>query len=231
MKGKLLTDRPFSVIIEKLFYFSTLLLPSFSLKNIVSMNNNWFLATKYVIWEVLKIAVTSFIIVWFVRHFLFQSFFVKGTSMEPNIHDRDYLIINEIVYRLHEPERGDIVVLRDKRNDAQFFIKRIIGLPGEKISVQQGQVRIYNEEHPDGLVLEENYLRPGQVTTGEKTEKLADNEYFVMGDNRGASLDSRNLGPFDRSDIVGAAWIRIWPLRTFGIIEDTVYTMGSLAFH
>lgn len=191
--------------------------------------SNWYSSSKYFIWEVLKIVVTSLAIVWVVRHFLFQSFYVKGTSMEPNISDHDYLIINEIVYRLHEPERGDIVVLEDNRHSDQYFIKRVIGLPGEKISVQDGRIIIYNQEHTDGWYLEEYYLRPGQITTGDKTVRLDSDEYFVLGDNRGASLDSRNLGAFKRENIIGEAWIRIWPLKRFGLMEDPNYSQINYA--
>ena len=162
--------------------------------------------------EILHVVVISLAIIVPVRYFLIQPFYVKGASMEPNFYDHEYLIIDEIGYRLGEPMRGDIVVFRYPNDASQFFIKRVIGLPGERVVVADGMVRIYNQAHPDGFVLDESdYLNVGVRTTGEKDVTLKGDEYFLMGDNRGASMDSRIFGPVARGFIVGRVWFRGWP--------------------
>lgn len=176
--------------------------------------------------EVGKVVIISLAIITIVKNFLFQPFYVKGASMEPTFFDREYLIINEISYRFHAPERGDIVVLRYPRDPSQFFIKRVIGLPGEKIDIQNGAVMIYNNEQPEGFLLNESlYLELDVRTTGSGPIQLTADQYFVLGDNRPASLDSRSasLGPVDRSAIIGRAWFRLWPLQRFTVFETQPY--------
>lgn len=178
------------------------------------------------LWEVLKTVAISVAIILFVRYFLFKPFYVKGASMEPNFYDNEYLIINEVDYRFREPLRGDIVVLRFPRDPKQFFIKRVIGLPKEKIDVENGNVIIYNSEHPDGFVLHEDaYLRSDVLTFGDQEVTLGADEYFVLGDNRPASLDSRSsiLGPVHRSEIVGRVWFRVWPFSRFAEFRTPSY--------
>ncbi|HCH00229.1 MAG TPA: signal peptidase I [Actinobacteria bacterium] len=176
--------------------------------------------------EVGKVVVISLAIITIVKNFLFQPFYVKGASMEPTFFDREYLIINEISYRFNAPGRGDIVVLRYPRDPSQFFIKRIVGLPGEKIDIQSGAVTIYNNENPDGLTLDESmYLDTHVRTTGSGPIQLGSDEYFVLGDNRPASLDSRSasLGPVHRSAIIGRAWFRLWPVQRFTVFDTPQY--------
>jgi len=161
--------------------------------------------------ELLHVVIISLAIIVPVRYFLIQPFYVKGASMEPNFYDHEYLIIDELGYRLHEPERGEIVVFRYPNDPRQYFIKRIVGLPGERVKVSGGQVWIYNAQFPDGKVVDEQeYLGPA-YTGGEKDVQLSAEEYFLMGDNRSASLDSRSFGPVPRSFIVGRVWFRGWP--------------------
>ncbi|MBI2427137.1 MAG: signal peptidase I [Candidatus Kerfeldbacteria bacterium] len=174
--------------------------------------------------EILKVVLISLAIIIPVRHFLIQPFIVKGASMEPNFYDHEYLIIDEISYRLHEPERGDVVVIRDPRNTSQFFIKRIIGLAGETVRIHSGQITITNAENPDGFILDEQkYLDSSVVTSGSDTINLRDSEVLVLGDNRGSSLDSRVFGPVDMEKIVGRAWIRAWPLDRLTQFSDITY--------
>jgi len=167
---------------------------------------------KSFIWETVKIIIISLIIIIPIRYYVIQPFYVKGASMEPNFYDHEYLIIDEISYRFSEPERGDIVVFRYPKNPDDYFIKRIIGLPGERIVISEGVVKIFNADHPGGYVLDESsYLPAGTKTSGEIDITLNESEYYVLGDNRASSLDSRRFGPINRSDIVGKTWIRGWP--------------------
>lgn len=161
--------------------------------------------------ELLHVVVISLAIIIPVRYFLIQPFYVKGASMEPNFYDHEYLIIDEISYRFNEPKRGDIVVFRYPNDPRQYFIKRVIGLPGERVKVSAGQVTVHNDEHPEGVVLDENGYLGTIYTHGDKEERLDADEYFLLGDNRAASLDSRIFGSVPRSFIVGKVWFRGWP--------------------
>ncbi len=179
--------------------------------------------------EIVKVIFWAIVIIFPVRAFLFQPFFVQGASMQPNFENGQYLIINEIGYKQTEIrfkdnllfsikpfrllERGDVVVFRYPKDPRQYFIKRVIALPGETINISEGRIVIYNAEHPDGFVLDEShYLSPNVLTTGELTKKLGDDQYFVMGDNRSASHDSRSWGPLSKDKIIGKVLLRAWPL-------------------
>lgn len=179
------------------------------------------------IFELLKIVVISLVIIIPVRYFLIQPFYVKGASMEPNFHDHEYLIIDEISYRFNERQRGDVIVFRYPKNPQEYFIKRIIGLPGEEIEVKDGDVVIYNDENPDGFVLAEDYLEEGVKTLniGNRVNKviLGKNEYFVLGDNRNQSKDSRTFGPVNENYITGKVLFRGWPLNKIQIFDTPIY--------
>lgn len=173
-----------------------------------------------VLLELLKIAILAGIAIGLVRYFLFKPFYVKGQSMEPTFEERDYLIIDELSYRFHEPNRGDVVVFEyHPTND--FFLKRIIGLPGERVKVEANKVIIYNDENPQGLVLSENYLT--EETAGSVTITLGTDQFFVMGDNRDASFDSRRFGAIDGDDIVGRVWVRGWPFSRVSAFSPPAY--------
>ncbi len=177
------------------------------------------------IFELIKITVISLVIIMPIRYFLIQPFYVKGASMEPNFYDHEYLIIDEITYRFNEPKRGDIIVFRYPRNPQEYFIKRIIGLPGEKVQIKDGQVIIYNDEHPEGMILKEDYLAPGTKTYSLNSDiiTLSENEYYVLGDNRNSSKDSRSFGPVNKSFIVGRVLFRGWPFDRINIFEAPTY--------
>lgn len=163
--------------------------------------------------EILKVLVIAAAIVIPVRYFLIQPYYVKGASMEPTFHDNEYLVIDRLSYRLHDVQRGDVVVLSDPRQTSEFLIKRIIGLPGEKVEIRGGAVTIFNVEFPSGFTLDESlYLPVGRTTNGDIATTLNSDEYYVLGDNRPSSLDSRSIGPIKRDEIVGRAWVRAWPL-------------------
>lgn len=170
--------------------------------------------------EVIKIALIASIVVVLIRYFLIQPFFVKGASMEPNFSDGQYLIVDELTYRLKEPERGDVIVFKYPRDPKQFYIKRIIALPGEQLEILNNQVIVYNDENPKGQVLEEDYLEENEMTFPNKKWKLKDDEYFVMGDNRVASSDSRTWGQLDKKYIVGRVFVRAFPLDEFTVFKS-----------
>jgi signal peptidase I len=163
--------------------------------------------------EAAKIVILASITVIFVRYFLFKPFYVKGASMEPNFYGQEYLIIDEITYRFRVPERGDVIVFKYPEDPKEYFLKRIIGLPGERVKIADGKVTIYNNEHPEGVIIDESYLPSDLITMGEKNTTLTEKQYFVLGDNRSNSSDSRRFGPVDKSLIVGRVVLRGWPLN------------------
>ena len=165
------------------------------------------------LWETIKIIVLALIIILPVRYFIAQPFFVKGASMEHTFEDGDYLIINEISFYFSEPQRGDVVVFHYPEDPKQYFIKRVVGLPNEIIEISGGKVKIYDKKNRTGLALDESkYIDPDQITEGELKVELGEEEYFVLGDNRLHSSDSRRWGPLNRNFIVGKVFIRAWPL-------------------
>ncbi len=173
--------------------------------------------------EVLQIVIISAAIILPIRYFLVQPFYVKGASMEPNFYDKEYLIIDELTFRMREPERGEIIVFRYPRDPSEFFIKRLVGLPGETVEITGGSVVIYNDAHPNGQALDEKLYLGSTLSQGKKKVTLGADEYFVMGDNRDESLDSRSFGPINKSAIVGRVWVRGLPLSRVGTFEAPVY--------
>lgn len=173
--------------------------------------------------EVLQIVIISAAIIIPIRYFLIQPFYVKGASMEPNFYDHEYLIIDELSYRLREPLRGEIVVFRYPRDESQFFIKRIIGLPGETVEITDAHVVIYNEENPNGKALDEDAYLDGALTQGKKKITLAADEYYVLGDNRDESLDSRSFGPVKKEEFIGRVWVRGLPLSRVSTFDIPTY--------
>jgi signal peptidase I len=143
-----------------------------------------------------------------IRYFLFQPFIVSGDSMVPTFHTGDYLIVDQISYRFREPMRGEIIVFRYPRDVSHRYIKRIIGLPGETVEVSDGKVKIINNE--EEVVLVEEYLSV-DATTGQALSVLGPDQYFVLGDNRYASSDSRRWGVLDEEYIIGRSLIRLFP--------------------
>ncbi len=167
------------------------------------------------LFEVVKITVITLAIILPIRYYLMQPFFVKGASMEPNFDDNQYLIIDEISYRLREPARGEVIVFKYPVDPTQYYIKRVIGLPGETVEIVDGQVKIFNSVHPLGFVLDESkYLAPSVATYGGSKMTLGPGEYFVLGDNRSASYDSRRWGILPGKNITGRVWLRAWPPQT-----------------
>ena len=141
--------------------------------------------------------------------------------MEPNFHENEYLMVDEISYRFKAPQRGDVVVFRYPKDPQEYYIKRLVGLPGETVSIKDGSVYITDATGLTSKV-EEPYL-PSYVTTvalGEEPVKLAADEYFMMGDNRNGSKDSRSFGPVKKSFFIGRVFLRGWPVNEFGLISS-----------
>lgn len=166
------------------------------------------------IFEIVKITVIALLIVVPIRIFVFQPFFVRGASMEPNFHNLDYLIVDEISYRLGEPQRGDVIVFYNPSDQSQRFIKRIIGLPGETVRIADGNVYIKNDGEFK-LLDESVYLPEGLKTSGQETIVLNDYQYFVMGDNRDSSYDSRKFGPLNKDLIIGKSVLKLLQMQAF----------------
>jgi len=165
--------------------------------------------------EIVKFSILALLIVVPFRMFVAQPFIVSGASMAPTFETGEYLIVDRATYHLEQPERGDVVVFRYPNDPSKFFIKRIIGLPGETVELANGITTI--EANTERSVLDEPYLERDR-TDDHLTITLSKDEYFVMGDNRGASSDSRVWGPVPRENIVGRAFIRLLPPTHFGVL-------------
>lgn len=161
-------------------------------------------------WEILRFTLIAIIVVLPVRWYIAQPFIVSGASMEQTFHNNEYLIVDQVTYRFREPERGEVIIFRYPNDPSKYFIKRVIGLPGETVSIEDNTITITNEENPNGLVLEEPYIGD-VVTDGSQVVTLGEEEYFVMGDNRDHSSDSRSWGALEKDEIVGRAWLRLFP--------------------
>lgn len=171
--------------------------------------------------EIVKIVVIALAIVIPIRYFLFQPFVVNGQSMEPNFSDGNYLIIDELSYRLRIPQRGEVIVF-DSPVDSSRLIKRIIGLPGETVQIENDKIKIY-DNGAYRILDEKEYLPEEFQTAGDLKFFLDENQYFVLGDNRSASFDSRRFGPVSRDAIIGRVYLRAWPLDFFDRIKTPIY--------
>lgn len=174
------------------------------------------------VWEIGKVFLVALLIVVPLRALVFQPFLVRGDSMEPNFHNGDYLIVDEFSYRLGSPSRGEVIVFRFPDDPSKRYIKRIIGLPGETVAIEEGRVMISNLERT--FVLNESeYFFDHVSTPGLLKTKLHENEYFVLGDNRPYSSDSRAWGVLSRKHIIGRVLIRMFPLSAFAKVEAPTY--------
>lgn len=173
--------------------------------------------------EMIQVLAVSLAIIIPVRWFLVQPFYVQGASMEPNFFDREYLIIDELSYRFGNPERGDVIVFHYPNDPKQFFIKRVIGLPGETVEIADGKIRIYNGPHPNGVLLDEKVYLDQDFTAASQTVTLKPDEYYLLGDNRSSSLDSRFFGPVSRKYVVGRVWVRGYPVDRWKYFDQQDY--------
>lgn len=168
--------------------------------------------------DILQLAfIIIFIIIPF-RIFIAQPFIVNGTSMQPGFQDKDYLIVDQVTYRFQEPERGDIIVFRYPNNPSVHYIKRIIGLPGETVTVKDQEVYIEQAGSSEKIQLEEPYIESFRPENSRTT--LLDDQYYVMGDNRLVSSDSRVWGPLDEKYITGRALVRLLPFNKINLFPE-----------
>lgn len=174
--------------------------------------------------EIIETIIIALLIVLPIRYFLFQPFLVQGQSMEPNFESKDYLIVDEISYRFREPKRGEVVVFTFPQQTSQRYIKRIIGLPGETISIENGKI-IISKDSKSWILDETKYLPQNIYTSTRKFETitLKEGEYFVLGDNRENSYDSRYWGPLPRKNIIGRVILRLFPFWELEIIKTPSY--------
>lgn len=176
--------------------------------------------------ETLVMAIAIFIVVYM---FLLQPHQVRGQSMTPNFEDGEFILTDKITYRFRGPERGDVVVFRAPQDPNYDFIKRVVGLPGERLKISEGHFYIYNPQHVRGDKLIEPYISQSLNTpTGTLLKEgeiitVPNNQYFVTGDNRGHSSDSREWGSVPRESIIGRAWLRYWPPSKIGLIPQVDY--------
>jgi len=172
--------------------------------------------SKQSFWELVRFALIAIAIVIPIRIFIAQPFIVSGSSMIPTFEDGQYLIIDEISYRLNDPQRDDVVVFRYPNDTKKFFIKRIIGLPNETVDIKGKEITITNAEYPSGFVLDQSYIK----NTAENNTylELKKDEYFVMGDNRSASSDSRYWGAVPKKLLMGKVFLRLFPISKMGIL-------------
>jgi len=173
--------------------------------------------------EIAKIVIIALAIVIPVRYFLFQPFFVDGISMEPNYENGDYLIVDELSYRIREPQRGEVIVFRSPTDLSQRYIKRIIGLPGETVEVSEGKINIINTSGRITLNESEYFSEPIYTTT-DVNILLGENEYFVLGDNRDMSYDSRRWGILPKANIIGKTWVRLLPINSLSLFNTPKYS-------
>lgn len=171
--------------------------------------------------EFIKIVILAIVIVLPIRYFIFQPFIVRGESMSPNFESGDYLIVDEISYRFSEPQRGDVVVFDYPKDTTQRFIKRVIGLPGETVTVSYGVVKVTKGE--ETVTLSEAYLPANLKTYGDTTITLNSGEYFVLGDNREYSYDSRMWGVVPEKDLIGKPLVRLFPITALSTINRPTY--------
>ncbi len=172
--------------------------------------------TRSAIGELVETILFTLLIYLVVRTFLFENYRVVGSSMEPTLQNGQFMVVNKLAYRLHPPQRGDIIVLKDPEGIERKLIKRIVGLPGEKLEIREGVVSI------DGQPLKEPYIvDPGLDNEGQTV--IPPGEYFVMGDNRTNSSDSRTWGLLPRADIIGKAWLTYWPPSLWGVVQHETY--------
>jgi len=172
-------------------------------------------------WEIIEVVFIATVTVFIIRSFLVQPFVVSGASMEPTFSERDYLLIDEITYRFREPKRGEVIVFRYPLDKRVFFIKRIIGMPGEEVISQQGKIKILKDG--EEISIQEDYIPPSSRFPDSFKVELNENQFFVLGDNRLESFDSKNWGAIPRENIIGIARVRVFPFGKIDYIEAPVY--------
>jgi len=173
--------------------------------------------------EVIKVFILAVAVILPIRLFLIQPFYVKGASMEPNFYENEYLIVDKITPHFRPYERGEAIVFRFPPTEHKYLIKRIIGLPGERVVIQNRKITIFNSEYPNGFPLDESSYNPYLLRDQTIDETIASDEYFVLGDNRPVSFDSEIFGPVKASQITGRVFLRGWPIERFTVFKAPLY--------
>lgn len=195
----------------------------------------------HIVWEVVKTLLIAGVVVVIINTFIFQAYYVSGNSMNPDFHDGDYLLINKFPTSIRsiaglfgqkpnmDLKRGDVLVFKSPENPEIFYVKRVIGLPGDRVVLKDSKFTIYNNQYPNGLVLDETYIDPSTKTEGEIDQVVLPGNVFVVGDNRlpGASYDSRAWGQLPQSNISGIAFFRLLPINDLGPIKAASYTPNN----
>lgn len=174
--------------------------------------------------DILQVVVFAIAIFLFIYLLVLQPHKIKGDSMFPNFLNGEFLLTDKVSYRLGEPKRGDVVVFASPPDESEEFIKRIVGLPGERISIRGGQIYINGQPLKESY-LENIYTQAGPFLGEGQEIIIPEGQYFVMGDNRSHSYDSRAWGPVDQSKITGRAWIIYWPPGKTGVIPKAEYAI------
>ena len=180
------------------------------------------------LYEIIKTVLAVLLFAIIIRYLFIQPFIVDGSSMEPTFQNHEYLMVEKVNYFLHPPARGDIVVFKYPLNPSLNYVKRVIGVPGDRVVIAGGAVTIYNTAYPTGLRLNEVYLAPGLVTkvngdVREKTWYVDDRHYYVLGDNRNHSDDSRSWGLVPEQNVIGKVWLTVYPFSDFGAVNHAQY--------
>lgn len=182
--------------------------------------------------EVAKVVLIAVAIVLPLRLFVACPFYVKGASMEPNFYDKEYLLVDEISYRFQQPQRGEVIVFRYPQDPREYFIKRIIGLPGETLKMDKGSIYLLQDKSMDKWTkINEAYLPPTDQTFSFDNNQitLGSNEFFVLGDNRDHSRDSRFFGPLDKHYIIGRVILRGLPLKRAQLFKAPSYQLNQIS--
>jgi len=180
--------------------------------------------TLQIVWETIRYVIIAALIIIPIRTFVAQPFIVSGNSMYPTFRNGEYLIVDELSKYIGEYHRGDVVILRYPNDPSKYFIKRVIGLPGETITIANGQVTISNPETSSVIHLVEPYVQNQKIDNSART--LSKEEYFVMGDNRAQSSDSRIWGPVPKKLMDGKALVRLFPFSNIDLHPGSPESFG-----
>ncbi len=167
--------------------------------------------------EWVQVIIVALIIALPIRWYVAEPFIVNGASMDPTFATGQFLVVDRLTYHFENPNRGDVIVFEYPNDPSTYYIKRIIGLPGETVDIKDGEITIINKKYPDGIKLNEPYLANEHLSHDTSTKTLGQTEYFVLGDNRAQSSDSRFWGPLDKHFIIGRPIVRLMPITKLSL--------------